>query len=192
MSDPSDAPVHPLEIFELGPDNYWTGTSRLIEVDGGCPQGWTRTQPPPLEDGQFAIYDAPQWLITSEAWSAPAPSLDDLKTAQLKALADIRWKHEVGGTMVGGAPVPTDRESQAKLTSAYVLAAANPAFSLRWKIALGLFVTFDAATIINIGDAVGAYVRACFDREDELTTEILTAPDAEALAEIDLEDGWPE
>lgn len=127
-----------------------------------------------------------------EIISEPQLSIEELRHARLLALADYRWQREISGVVIGGAPIPTDRESQAKLTSAYVLASANPAFSLRWKVDLGIFVTLDAATIIVIGDAVGAYVRACFDREDELTTEILAAANAEALAEIDLESGWPE
>lgn len=117
--------------------------------------------------------------------------LEDLRAAKLAALAERRWQAETGGTMVAGTPIKTDAESTGKITAAYVQASANPAFTVRWKVDTGVFVTLDAATIIAIGDAVTAHVQACFDNEDVLTTAILAAEDAAALDAIDIEAGWP-
>jgi hypothetical protein len=187
----ADEQPDPVAIHEIGAGGYWTGETTEIASDAGCPQGWTRTPLPELGTDEFAVFENLAWTVTDLPFEPIGPTLDELRRAKLLALADYRWQREVAGVMIGGAPIATDRESQAKLTSAYVLAVANPTFSLRWKVALGQFVTLDAATIVIIGDAVGAYVRACFDREDVLTTEILTAVDAEALAEIDIEADWP-
>lgn len=119
------------------------------------------------------------------------PTLEDLRAAKLAELADRRWQAETGGTTVAGTPIKTDAESTGKITAAYVRASANPAFTVRWKVDTGVFVTLDAATIIAIGDAVTAHVQACFDMEDTLTTAILAAEDAAALGDIDIEAGWP-
>lgn len=123
----------------------------------------------------------------------PVP-LDELRDNMLDRLAGRRWIAETGGIIVGGAPIKTDRESQAVLTSAYVQASGNPEFTARWKVGRGAFVTLDAATIVAIGNAVTSHVQACFNREDELTDEILAAhaaEDREALEAIDLDAGWP-
>lgn len=123
----------------------------------------------------------------------PVP-LDQLRDDMLDRLAGRRWIAETGGVIVGGAPIKTDRESQAVLTGAFVQASSNPAFTVRWKVGRAMFVTLDAATILSIGNAVTSHVQACFNREDELTDEILAAhaaEDREALEAIDLDAGWP-
>ena len=131
------------------------------------------------------------WTYDGEQFAAPEASVDSARLSKLVALAERRWQAETGGTTVGGVPIRTDRESTAKITAAYVQASANPAFSVRWKVDTGIFVTLDAATIISIGDAVTAHVQACFDNEDVLTTAILAAEDLTALDAIDIESGWP-
>ena len=125
-------------------------------------------------------------------YAPPAVSLEDAKSALLAALATRRWQAEEAGIVIGGVPIKTDRESQTKLTGAYLKADRDPEFTIsNWKVAEGLFVTLDAATIIATGDAVTAHVQACFDKEAELTADILAAADAAALAVIDIESGWP-
>lgn len=131
------------------------------------------------------------WTYDGEQFAAPEASVDSARLSKLVALAERRWQAETGGTTVGGVPIRTDRESTAKITAAYVQASANLAFSVRWKVDTGIFVTLDAEAIISIGDAVTAHVQACFDNEDVLTTAILAAEDLTALDAIDIESGWP-
>lgn len=120
----------------------------------------------------------------------PMP-LESARVQALNQLANIRWRKETSGIVVGGAPIKTDAESQGKLTSAYVMASKDPDFSVRWKIERGAFTTLNASSIIAVGDAVTEHVQACFSREDELTTAILSASNSSELAEIDMEIGWP-
>lgn len=128
----------------------------------------------------------------TEHFTSSRPPLEDTRAAMLAALADIRWQHEAGGILIGGAAIKTDAASQAKLTAAYVQAMQNDEeFIVRWKVENGQFVTLDAATIIAVGDAVTAHVQACFAHEDALTTAILAAEDHEALDAIDIGAGWP-
>lgn len=129
--------------------------------------------------------------LTDEEIAALIPSVADRKTQMLAALAARRFVAEEAGTNRLGSPMATDRITQVKLTGAYVKASADNAYSVRWKVAPGLFVTLDAANIIAIGDAVAGYVQDCFDREDELTTAILAASTHGGLDAIDINTGWP-
>jgi hypothetical protein len=105
-------------------------------------------------------------------------------------LAAIRYSKEVGGILVGGVPVATDRETQSKLIAARILAKENAVYTVNWKTSAG-FVALNAATIIAVADAVASHVQACFDREAVLFAEIDAASDAAARAAIDLSAGWP-
>jgi len=86
--------------------------------------------------------------------------------AQLKAYAaSARYNKEVGGTTVSGVAYPTDRETQAKMTAAYNMAAANPNLSIDWKLPDGTFTTLTAAQMQAVAVAVGAFVQQCFGAE---------------------------
>lgn len=120
-------------------------------------------------------------------------SLEDRQAQMLIALADRRWRAEIGGTMVGPTPIDTSRDSQTKITAAYLEASQDEEFTIsNWKVAPGLFAALDAATIIAIGNAVTAHVQACFDNEAEISSLILLAEDDDDLDAIDIESGWPE
>lgn len=126
----------------------------------------------------------------------PGPELTfaERRAAKLSALANRRWQAETGGIVVGGVSVKTDRESQGKLTAAYVKAMNDPGFAIaNWKVAPGVFVQLDAAGIIAIGDAVTAHVQSCFDREVDLDAAIMAVADGDvaALDAIDIDTGWP-
>lgn len=157
------------------------------DPDFAAEQGWIEA---PIE---VAI----GWLYTDGEFAAPQHDpipLDELRDIILDRLAARRWIAETGGIVAHGAPIKTDRESQSVLTGAFVQASANPAFTVRWKVGRGAFVTLDAATIVALGNAVTSHVQACFNREDELTGDILAAfaaGDREALEAIDLDAGWP-
>jgi hypothetical protein len=119
-------------------------------------------------------------------------TVEEAVAGRLDDLATIRWQHEVGGTALpDGTPLLTDRETQNKLTAAYVKAKESADFTIRWKIAPGIFTTLDAQTTIVIADACVAHVQACFEREDELTSEMRAASTIEDVQAVDLQVGWP-
>lgn len=175
-----------ITIYQIGAAGYWTGASRAIAPDEGAPVGWTRAEPPQLQEGEAAAWVGGGWVIVPEPDRLVAS-----RAAKLAALAERRWQAETGGAVVAGTPIKTDAQSTGKITAAYVQATANPSFTARWKVDTGVFVTLDAATIIAIGDAVTSHAQACFDNEDVLTTAILAAEDAAALDAIDIDAGWP-
>lgn len=60
-------------IHEIGAGGYWTGESIEIAEDAGCPQGWTRAPLPDLAAGEYALFEAPVWIVTETPYAPPAP-----------------------------------------------------------------------------------------------------------------------
>jgi hypothetical protein len=110
-----------------------------------------------------------------------------LSPAYLAAYAaTARYNKEVGGTTVSGVAYPTDRETQAKLTAAYSMAAANSALTIDWKLANGTFATLTAAQVMAIAIAVGTFVQKCFSTEAAVAVGINASPPTiSTTAEID-------
>ncbi len=87
--------------------------------------------------------------------------------------AAARQAKQVSGITLNGIWIETDPESRGILTGAYVLAKDNPNFAIpNWKIADGVYVTLDRDMIISAGDAVTAFVQACFDKNREIDDKI--------------------
>lgn len=84
----------------------------------------------------------------------------------LKAYAAfVRYNKEVGGTTISGVAYPTDRETQAKMTSAFALGQVNPSATFQWKLSDGTFATLTVAQLTTVATVVGAFVQACFATE---------------------------
>lgn len=114
------------------------------------------------------------------------PDVLEYKKAWFKRrLAAIRYDHEVAGVPVsGGHTLATDRQSQALLTGAVVMAPDTPTL---WKMASGAFVE---ATPRYLGTLVATHVQNCFANEARIVAEIENAATLEDLEAIDLERGW--
>lgn len=107
------------------------------------------------------------------------------KSWLLKQVASIRYEHETVGVSFAGKRVQTDRQSQAMLTGALVIAPDTPT---QWKMADGTFVEL---TPRDIGSLVAAHVQECFANEARLSLEIRNSETVEALDALDLFAGWP-
>lgn len=97
--------------------------------------------------------------------------------------ATVRWLVETGGIMVGGAPITTDRESQAMISGAHAYVQANPSATIKWKTMAG-FATLSAEQITALALAVGTHVQSCFSKEAEVAAAI-QAGSITTMAEID-------
>ena len=102
-------------------------------------------------------------------------------------LALRRYDAEVGGVTVGGAPIATDRESQAKLIAARILAKEDAGYTLNWKTLAG-FQSLNSTQIIAVADAVASHVQACFNNEATLSAAIDAAQDPDS---VNVDTGWP-
>lgn len=56
----------------------------------------------------------------------------------------------------------------------------------------GGWARLSLAELVEVGKAITAHVEACFARERQLHAEIDEAEGTEALALVNVRDGWPE
>jgi hypothetical protein len=126
----------------------------------------------------------PPWLFDGSSFVQP--SAGAYTKTQLKAYAaSVRYNKEIGGTTVSGVNYPTDRDTQAKMTAAVLLAQVNPATTFKWKIADGTFTaSIDAAGMVAIASAVGAFVNGLFITE-QMAGAAIDAGTTTGLAQID-------
>lgn len=76
--------------------------------------------------------------------------------------ADRRWRKETGGITLAGIPIATDDRSKLMIMGSRLSAQADAEWSTVWIGADGNAYPIDAATIVQISDAVAAHVNACF------------------------------
>lgn len=146
--------------------------------------------------GDNEMYDGETLSITADAVVSTkitrALTPDEFLSLQADAkirLKARRYQAETSGTVIGGSSVDTDRDTQAKLIAARVMAKEDASYTINWKLPAG-FVVLDATTIIAIADGVRTHVQNCFDNEAALTTAIDLATTTTALDAVDIESGW--
>lgn len=129
------------------------------------------------------------WGYDGEVFSAPVEFEPDHRAA----IAARRWQAEVAGIAWNGYGIATDRESQDKIVQeTRAIDRGLRIDGKGWKcidLATGV-VVFRSTTnveMVTIGDAVYAYVSACFEREEALLAEIAAGAYDPAM----LETGWP-
>jgi len=89
----------------------------------------------------------------------------------LASLAAHRYAIANGGTTFNGIALQTDDTSRSDLMAAYIMATANPSYTIQWKTPAG-FATLNAATILALGNAVAAFVQKCFSTEAALVANV--------------------
>lgn len=109
------------------------------------------------------------------------------KRSKLEKLADSRWRKEVSGTVWNTYPVHTDRESQGKITAAFVM-AQNGLWvdGSQWKFADGISRPVTAVQIQELTQAVIAHVQGAYEIEAVKINQIITASDFMAVDAVDL------
>lgn len=120
-----------------------------------------------------------------------APPVPPLTIDELMSFAAFkRWKVETGGISIAGTSVRTDEKSQAKITGAIQLLAADPTIaSIDWEAQPGVWEALDADTMKAIGIAVGRHVQACFSTL-KAVQEAITAGTITTFEQIDAA-VWP-
>lgn len=110
------------------------------------------------------------------------------KASLLAIAAEKRYRVEVGGKTIMGAPFRTDRESQGLISGAAALTKITGQ-SIKWKTPSG-FIEATASQIEQVAIAVGNHVQACFAAEDQIIGLIqngtITTRD-----QVETWDGWP-
>lgn len=112
---------------------------------------------------------------------AAAQTLEAAKAEKLAQIFEWRYEREVSGVVVDGAIISTDRESQAKLSSAYASLKDGLLSSVNWKAQDGNFVVMTAQSIATVAGAVAQHVQSCFNAEMALTQQVNAAQTIEAI-----------
>lgn len=117
-------------------------------------------------------------------WNEPPPSV----SKALKALADRRWWKSQTFAYDGVNKAPAD--SALSAVTGFVVAAQimPPEGPTTWKLAAGELRQWTFEQVVAYGIAIRNHIQACFDREAELTAEILAAEDPSS---VDTSQGWP-
>ncbi len=119
------------------------------------------------------------------SFTAIPRDIDQVKEMKCRDIAASRFAIETGGITVAGAPVATDRASQAMLSGAVLSVTRNPALMIDWKNADGSWTQIDKATVEAIADAVTAHVQACFSAERARCAALAALTDFAAVVAFD-------
>ena len=187
----------------------WNGVDGSIESSGNR---WVITTRPELSFQFDDVYYAPRSRLVFKIVSGerqdltdddlmeilqylklatpPAKTLPDAITEKLALLAAKRYAVEVGGIVVGGEEVRTDRQSQALLNAAYVGLRDGFQTTVDWKNTNGVFVTLTLAQITPIAQAVFAHVQNCFTNESRHADTIKALTSTAAVEAYDFSSGW--
>ena len=130
----------------------------------------------------IALYDS--IIEAGQVWTKPpTPATKEDKAAKLQELASARYDAEVGGMDFNGVQIQTDRFTQSKISSAYAKAKEDNTLTLNWKTGSG-WVTLDAAAIIDIADALFAFIQSVYSQEKSLSEQVEAAAFVEELQSI--------
>ena len=122
-------------------------------------------------------------VVISRQWTAC--TLEEAKASASERLARWRLAAETAGFEFGGMLISTDRNSQNKITAAWISAKLDSAYTVpNWKVGPFTFITLDNSTIITIGDAVRTYVQQCFNAEQEKSAAVAAASTIEDVAVV--------
>ena len=168
-------------------------TDTALVTNGVVAQVWRNTAIDTINasqhpEGILVAFDD-QALVCGMVWDGRALTQPTPRSPDVAAYAATkRYAVEVGGVAIAGIAMPTDRDTQAKLTAAFLLSQVNPTTTFSWKTAAG-FVTLTAVQITQIAVAVGAFVQSAYATEAVVQAAIV-AGGITTTAQIDAA-AWP-
>lgn len=126
-----------IKIYQIDAQGYFTGAVDEVEASAPAPQGWTRSEPPTVGDGEWAVFDG-RWRIVDEGPQAipqPVPTSITMRQArlQLHAIGKLSEVQEA----INQLPEPPKTEAQIEWDYAAVVERASPFVALLTP-ALGL------------------------------------------------------
>jgi len=159
-----------------------------INENGEFVGSWDGVEPE--DTNLIEVADAPPG--DGYAWSFSASTWQMTSAAQKSAVSAQRYEVETGGFAWNGFYIDTERDSQAKINSAW--AAARDGFRAEGSVWKCLDLSSQEVVarptsneeMIDIGRKAFLYVQKCYDREGEL----LAAIDAGNYTEAMLKVGW--
>lgn len=158
----------------------------------------------PVPEYDAALHDVIEvpegWMTGDLEWDATTRAFVDVSLARAKAAAWAAVKAKRAAVQIGGCattlgPVQTDLESRGLINGAVTMAmlalSAGAPFEMAFTLADNSTVAIDAAGMIALGQAVGAFIATAHARSVALRALIDAAGDIAAIEAIDIETGWP-
>jgi hypothetical protein len=147
------------------------------------------------EDGIHIRYRAPDFDAVQAVLDAYQTQYADevLRERLMGEATALRRVKQALPTAFMGMEVPTDDVTVGRITAAAYLMSANPQSpqTRRWKIANGVWVDLDKTALVGMGTAIALHIQQCFEHEEALHSQLLSAETVDDLLEVDLEEGWP-
>ena len=142
------------------------------------------------DSGRDVVLDDDAAAEIRAAWAANEAAGPSPLDNALATIANYRWNRTQRMDYDGETDVPAD-PALSVITSIAVAEQLAPSggATRTFKLKPGAFRQWSVAQIIGYGMAIGAYVQACFDREEVLAAQAEGGDIAGALAA--LETGWP-
>ncbi|WP_419827652.1 DUF4376 domain-containing protein [Sphingomonas sp.] len=128
--------------------------------------------------------------VPHRRWVTPPAA--DVRTARRAEVAALRWDEQQTVKWRGRVALADDT-TMGRIVAAVMQAQVtqDTALVVHWKFGDSDFADLTFADLIAYGTAIGAHLQGCFQREAELVAAIAAAPDAAAIAAIDISGGWP-
>lgn len=124
-----------------------------------------------------------RWDMGAMAWV----DLRDLATVKAAKWAEIQIAEQTAnaaGVTWDGSKFDSDAKAQRNLTSAVVLGANVPGYTVSWTLFDNSSRTLSFADLVEVGTLVGALVQANHNRAQTLRAAIAAATDAAGVAAI--------
>lgn len=133
-------------------------------------------------------------------YPAPAPTLEEVKSAAFERLRQRKWQAKNAGITVQGIAIATDQTGQETISGAVLNVLIDPAFTANWKTEAtnpdgsAVWVTVGREVILAMAAALTAHTEACFAVEAEKQAGLAALSSVEAVnawLESELDTGWP-
>ncbi len=119
-------------------------------------------------------------------------TLATLQSARKSAAQEAFAARIALGMPWGDAAVQIDDASQGRISAAVLMAQYGLPDGFTWRMADNSAVAMDATSLLAMARAAGAYVTALRMRYWQIVDAIAAAADAEAIAAVDVDAGWPD
>lgn len=174
-----------IAVFDgVGGELQYLTAHRLAPADDG-PLTW-KPLPEGYEDGLY---------VWDQSRRAFVLNIDTVRVRRWAAVRAARDAAQDGGCPTPLGRVDTDAESRGKISGSVQMAMlaqmGGQPFTVAWTMQDNTTAIHDASAMIAMGVAVGQHVAACHAEALTRRAAIDAAADADAIAAVPVEGGWP-
>jgi len=128
--------------------------------------------------------DVHLWDAVARAWVLPFVGMEALQEWKWNQVKADRDAAEIAGFDTAYGRFDSDQTSLLKLSSAFMMANANPAFKVTWTLQDNTTVDLDAAKMIEVGGLAFKYVNDVHQKGVSIRAQIQTTTTFDELQSI--------